>query len=1031
MRVDHRLRWMAKAVAVVALASSGQSRAAPQFGVDCACAAVGDYVPPAPAVAALPANGVTGVSPKGNFRVTATAGLLQAAAVTVTRVEDNAILINDQEAADWGFSPDELRFVIAEAAVNGSSASIQVFDLTTVPATVRVNLTPSPAGSAVSFSPNSIYLVDVELEPTPSSVALQVFDARTGTSVYSDSFNFAGPVGSEDDELGAVALGFGPDTGDRTLTYWYLTGATASQWTTVNLTTNTHVVDRQLSAAFTPGFSPCGDAIGIYADVPTALREADVYATLISSRLGGSGTFPASDTTTQSVTSASHLVIHNTTTEVLAPNTANATCTGPANKPPTAAFNAPSNALTLIPVLFIDQSTDVDGRVVSWLWTFGDGQSSTLPSPTHSYSDVGTFSVRLTVTDDEGGQGSVSHSISVSADAPPQASFTFAPPTPSIHESVTLTDTSTDDDGVVRRDWLIDGVFYSGAVVTARACPPSMSVTLTAYDHAGQSDEVSLQIPVSGATGDIAVNAGSDLNVALAAACAGDRLVLAPGHYTGGVKVPAKVSMAGAGMGVTFIDGFGADPSEWVLRLTTDLTVSDLTVSGGGVPSFSGSPVSAGGGILFLGGHSGAGPSRVQGVEVTANRGNGGIWVQDDVYAAEVIASRVHDNHRDNLGAQGASGIGMDCCGLVTVDHTEIASNTAADGVGAAFLWEANGVTFTWNNVHDNDALGLSVQVIPGSDPADVRLNRIASNGAGVSTDGAVQFAGNLVVQNRGDGLDADHAEELVVVNSTLADNIGTGLSAPGSAVWNSILSGNGTDRSGTFGDGGSNLIGGSPGFVDAGDYHLAPASPAIDHGNNAAVPAVLTTDADGDARILNGGSGTVQVDIGWDEFATGLHPPPGDAGVSDAGPSDAGFSDAGLPVADGGVDGGADAGGPPVANPGGGCGCSAGATSAQPFWLVPVLWMMVQRRRSATTGPSGAASVRWRSGVASNAPPLAGVLGISSRAEDVSSAHETRCHPAFARDCCVGKWGMRYAVRWRLLLLQPLRAAGPPSREL
>jgi Right handed beta helix region len=501
----------------------------------------------------------------------------------------------------------------------------------------------------------------------------------------------------------------------------------------------------------------------------------------------------------------------------------------------------------------------------------------------------------------------------------------------------------------VRRDWLIDGVAYSGAVVSARACPPAMNVTLTAYDHIGQSDDVSLQIPVTGSTGDIAVSAGSDLKVAVAGACAGDRLALAPGHYTGGVRVPAKVSIAGAGMGMSVIDGFGSDPSQWVLQLTTDLTVSDLTVSGGGSPSFSASPVSAGGGILFVGANGGGGPSRVQGVEVTANRGNGGIWVQDNVGAAEIVASRVHDNHRDNVGAQGASGIGMDCCGVVTVDHTEIASNTAADGQGAAFLWEANGVTFSWNNVHDNDGLALSVQVVSGGNggPADVRLNRFASNGAGVSTDGAVQFAGNLVVQNRGDGLDADHSEQLVVVNSTLSDNTGTGLAAPGSTVWNTILSGNGTDQSGTFADAGSNLVGGSPGFVAAGDYHLAPSSPAIDTGNNAAVPAVLTSDADGDARILNGGSGTARVDIGWDEFATGPHPPPGDAGASDAGLSDAGSSDAGISVADGGVGAGADAGGPPaVTNPGGGCGCSTLASSAQPFWLVPVLLMVARRRR-------------------------------------------------------------------------------------
>jgi PKD repeat protein len=947
---------MASSTVALLLFGASPSRAAPQSGVDCACSAVGDYLSPIPAVPALPANGLTGLSPMGKYRVSAMTGLLQAAAVTVTRVEDNAVLINDDEAADWGFSPDDDRFVVAKAAVNGSPASIQVFDLTAVPAKVLVNLTPSAAGSAVSFSPNGVYLVDVELTPTPTSVALQVWEASTGTPVYSDGFNFAAPVGTgaEDEELGAVALGFGPDLGDRTLTYWYLTGGTASQWTAVNLTTAVRVVNRAPPAAFTPGFSPCGDAIGAYLDQPGALREADVYATLVSSHLGGSGTFPASDTTTESVTAASHVVTHNTTTEVLAANTAAATCSGPPNMPPTAAFTAPSTAPTLISVGFTDHSTDSDGHVVAWLWTFGDGQSSNLRNPTHTYGTVGTLTVKLTVTDNQGAQSSVSHSILVTLNQPPVASFTFTPATPSTREAVTFTDTSTDDDGVAREDWLIDGVFYSGAVVSARACPPMMTVTLTAYDHGGQSDQVTQQIPVTVGATDVPVDAGTDLRTALAGACPGDTVVLAPGHYTGGLTVPAKVNMAGAGMGQSFIDGFGADSSQWVLQLSTDLVVSNLTVTGGGAPSFSGSPVTAGGGILFVAGASLAGPSRVQAVEVMGNRGNGGIWIKDDVNAAEILSCKVHDNHRDNLGAQGASGIGMDCCGSVTVDHTEIASNTAADGQGAAFLWEANGVVFTWNNVHDNDAVGLSAQVVSGDNggPADIRLSRFASNGAGVATDGAVQFLGNLVVQNRGDGLDADHAEQLVVVNSTLSDNTGTGLSAPASRVWNTILSGNGTNQSGTFADAGSNLIGGSPGFVGAGDYHLAPGSAAIDTGDNTAVPTILTTDADGDARILNGGSGTARVDIGWDEFSSGPHPPPVDAGPTDAGAVDAGASDAGTPGTDAGVDAGVDAGtdggSAPVTDSGGGCGCNSGPSSAQPLWLLPVLWLLVRRRRGA-----------------------------------------------------------------------------------
>ncbi|MBU1628294.1 S8 family serine peptidase, partial [bacterium] len=46
-------------------------------------------------------------------------------------------------------------------------------------------------------------------------------------------------------------------------------------------------------------------------------------------------------------------------------------------------------------VQFIDYST---GTIDSWIWDFGDGASSTLPSPEHTYTGQGTYTVQLTVT---------------------------------------------------------------------------------------------------------------------------------------------------------------------------------------------------------------------------------------------------------------------------------------------------------------------------------------------------------------------------------------------------------------------------------------------------------------------------------------------------------------------------------------------------------------------------------------------------------------------------------------------------------
>jgi PKD repeat protein len=81
---------------------------------------------------------------------------------------------------------------------------------------------------------------------------------------------------------------------------------------------------------------------------------------------------------------------------------------------PTAAFSfSPTDPETGETVTFTDASTDSDGSVVAWAWTFGDGGTSTAQKPTHSYASANTYTVRLTVTDDDGATNYVEHVVSV------------------------------------------------------------------------------------------------------------------------------------------------------------------------------------------------------------------------------------------------------------------------------------------------------------------------------------------------------------------------------------------------------------------------------------------------------------------------------------------------------------------------------------------------------------------------------------------------------------------------------------------
>lgn len=96
---------------------------------------------------------------------------------------------------------------------------------------------------------------------------------------------------------------------------------------------------------------------------------------------------------------------------------------GPVNQPPAASFtsNCADRACTVT-----STSTDADGTLVSQAWTFGDGGGGSGAVVSHTYSADGTFNVTLTVTDDGGATAATNANVSVSANKPPVAGFTYS-----------------------------------------------------------------------------------------------------------------------------------------------------------------------------------------------------------------------------------------------------------------------------------------------------------------------------------------------------------------------------------------------------------------------------------------------------------------------------------------------------------------------------------------------------------------------------------------------------------------------------
>ncbi len=88
---------------------------------------------------------------------------------------------------------------------------------------------------------------------------------------------------------------------------------------------------------------------------------------------------------------------------------------GAPNQPPTAIASAnPVVGISPQSVSFSSAgSSDPDGTIVSYLWNFGDGETSSEANPTHVYALGGLFQAILTVSYNEGGSGTDSVTIDI------------------------------------------------------------------------------------------------------------------------------------------------------------------------------------------------------------------------------------------------------------------------------------------------------------------------------------------------------------------------------------------------------------------------------------------------------------------------------------------------------------------------------------------------------------------------------------------------------------------------------------------
>ncbi len=109
--------------------------------------------------------------------------------------------------------------------------------------------------------------------------------------------------------------------------------------------------------------------------------------------------------------------------------------------PPVANFMAnPTSGLKPLAVVFTDTSI---GTVNSWIWTFGDGGTSTSQNPSHQYGSAGVFTASLRVTG-PGGSSVLTRTNYITVTEPPPVANFMASPTSGLKPlTVAFTDASS------------------------------------------------------------------------------------------------------------------------------------------------------------------------------------------------------------------------------------------------------------------------------------------------------------------------------------------------------------------------------------------------------------------------------------------------------------------------------------------------------------------------------------------------------------------------------------------------------------
>ncbi len=296
-------------------------------------------------------------------------------------------------------------------------------------------------------------------------------DCRTvifsGTTTFPPPVTWSWDFGDGNTGTGQNITHVFPATGNSfnvtlTVTNPTVCGATGTRMKNINFNRIPPDADFSFTTA-------CGNQTVTFNDLSTIPPPAFIIAWLwefgdgqTSTQQNPSHTYPAFGqyTTRLTVTSSDGCLTQDTISKLIA-----------ISPKPVAAFSFDKGCLD-IPVQFTDGSTISSGTINQWYWEFGDGQTSTLQNPQHTYSVNGPYIVSLVAYAAGTGCPSDTTRITLTITAKPIALFSYQPGC--LNSPVSFTDNSTIASGTITA-WYWD--FGNGSSSTNQNASTTYALT--------------------------------------------------------------------------------------------------------------------------------------------------------------------------------------------------------------------------------------------------------------------------------------------------------------------------------------------------------------------------------------------------------------------------------------------------------------------------------------------------------------------------------------------------------------------------